>query len=1057
MTGSRRPHPRRGLSTITWAVMSGVLLSLVVILVGWFMEPEPTRDRRRHRQLDVTDLVTPEALTESERERASTSPESSNVKLEDGAWVQVADSDGRLQQQYSAERIDPLPDGWLQMTRPRAMIFLEGGKVVTLRGEHGLVNVPQQAIQSGTLEGDVVIRIFAPVDDQPVRIESSEPEVILRTDKAMFDNSLGEVRCDRAIRIDAEGASFAGIGLSMLLGEGERTIERLVVNESTEPIRVQRAITSNSTDQVSEPAVSPGSTSQEPVPAPASAPRFYQLELEKDVRIEEFASSNAPTPQRVVRGDQLTAIFSLDGQGFNGAASPSVTPSTAGESSAMSRGPLLAGMALGQSVDQDSAGSEELEEDTSLVLIHYTGRLVMLPAPESDMPRAADDVHIDITADTGRVEINDVASKAVIGCQALAYRSDKDLIELSGAPGRPLTVASPRLNLEGDRFRLSRREGSGRLSGPGSMWFSNARDSELTIDWTGGVDLKFMPGTEKLQQAIFAGAVRVDNEEFDLSADTLDVQFVRTEGDARDAIETILAKGTDSVPAIARRKSELGILEARMIDLALTRDKDGRTLPEILRAEGRVRAENAEQTLWAKALDVRFAPAPDRPKAKAVSAPERTDDAVDMGMVELDRVKAVDGVQVRLADGARVWADTLEGRGKERTLTLESRAGDLLLIRGNVIADQLRELRFNERDRKAVAGGPGRFRYFDEPIPMRDDGPLVAPDTFEMPPSMEATWGQRMEFDDLANEGAGAIELLGDVIVRNRPDVLEANDLDADRLLIDLARRTDIPIIDEVGNPPSKDQLTAFSGSRDMNVLTADGNARLESRSWSDPERTSEPELFRITGPFIRYDATTGEGQVKGAGQLLVNQVPDTSAGGQPAADRDGMGVAIGGDGTTRFTWKKKMQMRRQVADRFLVSMSDGVEVLHAGLRPEDTMTLSADLLEVLMKRPDPGTDSKEPASGRPSDSSLDLGGQAEILRVAGRGRVFVRTPEQDVECEVFEYDAENQIALLSARDGRLVTVLSKGAATPVRAESVTWDMRTGRIQITGAVGSGGR
>ena len=51
----------------------------------------------------------------------------------------------------------------------------------------------------------------------------------------------------------------------------------------------------------------------------------------------------------------------------------------------------------------------------------------------------------------------------------------------------------------------------------------------------------------------------------------------------------------------------------------------------------------------------------------------------------------------------------------------------------------------------------------------------------------------------------------------------------------------------------------------------------------------------------------------------------------------------------------------------------------------------------------------------------------------------------------------ENQIALLSARDGRLVTVLSKGAATPVRAESVTWDMRTGRIQITGAVGSGGR
>jgi hypothetical protein len=1055
MIGSRRTHPRRGLSTITWAVTFGVLLSLVVILLGWFMEPEPTRDRRRHRELDVTDLVTPEALTESERESATTSPESSNVKLEDGAWVQVADSDGRLQQQYSAERIDPLPDGWLEMTRPRAMIFLEGGKVITLRGEHGLVNVPQQAIQSGTLEGDVVIRIFAPVGDQPVRIESSDPEVILRTDKAMFDNSLGEVRCDRAIRIDAEGASFAGIGLSMLLGEGERTIERLVVNQATEPIRVQRAITSKSTDQPDQPAVSPGSTAQALEPSPAGAPRFYQLELEKDVRIEEFASTDATAPQRVVSGDQLSAIFSLDGQGLKGAVSPSGTPPVAGGSSAMSRGPLLAGLALGQSAEEDPEASEEFEEDTSLVLIHYTGRLVMLPAPESDMPRAADDVYIDITADTGRVEINDVASKAVIGCQALAYRSDKDLIELSGAPGRPLTVASPRLNLEGERFKLSRREGAGRLSGPGSMWFSNTRDSELTIDWTGGVDLDFMPGTEKLQQAVFAGAVRVDNEEFALSADSLDVRFARIEGDARDAIETILAKGTDSTPAIASRKSELGILEARMIDLSLTRDKDGRTLPEILRAEGRVRAENSEQTLWAKALDVRFAPAPDRPDAEVVSSTERTDDAVDMGMVELDRVQAIDGVQVRLADGARVWADTLEGRGKQRTLTLGSRAGDLLLIRGNVIADQLRELRFNERNRKAVAGGPGRFRYFDEPIPMPDDGPLVAPEVFEMLPSMEATWGHRMEFDDMANEGAGAIELLGDVIVRNRPDALEANDLDADRLRIDLARRTDIPIIDEVGNPPSKDQLTAFSGSRDMNVLTADGNARLESRIWSDPERSSEPELFRITGPFIRYDAATGEGQVKGAGQLLVNQVPDAGAGGESAVESDEMGVAIGGDGTTRFTWKKQMEMRHQVADRFLVTMSDGVEVLHAGLRPEDTMTLSADLLEVLMERPDP--ESEEPVPAGLADSSFDLGGQAEILRVAGRGRVFVRTPQQDVECEVFEYDAENQIALLSARDGRLVTVLSKGAATPVRAESVTWDMRTGRIQITGAVGAGSR
>ena len=283
MKSSRRPHPRRGLSTITWAVSFGVLLAVFVIVVGWLIEPEPTRDRRRHRQFEVTDLVTPEALTDSERQSASTSPENANVKLEDGAWVQVADASGRLEQQYSAERIDPLPDGWLEMSRPRAMIYLEGGKIITLRGENGLVNVPKQAIQSGTLEGDVVIRVFVPVDGQPVRIESSEPELILRTEKATYDNMLGEVRCDRSIRIDAEGVSFSGVGLSMLLGEGERTIERLVVNECNEPIRVRRVIDSESTSPNADPDVTASeSPDRSPAPAPGIAPRFYQLELEVD-------------------------------------------------------------------------------------------------------------------------------------------------------------------------------------------------------------------------------------------------------------------------------------------------------------------------------------------------------------------------------------------------------------------------------------------------------------------------------------------------------------------------------------------------------------------------------------------------------------------------------------------------------------------------------------------------------------------------------------------------------------------------------------------------------
>ena len=134
----------------------------------------------------------------------------SSSRMEPGSrWPMPA---GKLEQQYSAERIDPLPDGWLQMRRPRAMIYLAGGTHRDLaRRESGLVNVPQQAIESGTLTGDVVIRLFVPQGSQPIEDRHfSKPEVIVRTEEASFDNMLGEIRCNKSIRIDAEGVSFAG-------------------------------------------------------------------------------------------------------------------------------------------------------------------------------------------------------------------------------------------------------------------------------------------------------------------------------------------------------------------------------------------------------------------------------------------------------------------------------------------------------------------------------------------------------------------------------------------------------------------------------------------------------------------------------------------------------------------------------------------------------------------------------------------------------------------------------------------------------------------------------
>ena len=149
------------------------------------------------------------------------------------------------------------------------------------------------------------------------------------------------------------------------------------------------------------------------------------------------------------------------------------------------------------------------------------------------------------------------------------------------------------------------------------------------------------------------------------------------------------------------------------------------------------------------------------------------------------------------------------------------------------------------------------------------------------------------------------------------------------------------------------------------------------------------------------------------------------------------------------------MTMIRQVSDRFDITMNGDVEVLHAGLLPEDTMSMRADALEILVDRPI--TDPASVPEGSTGPDDLDLGGQVDILRITARSQVFVRTTGQDVETDVFDYDVSNGIARLAGRGGRPVTLLSRQSPTPVRADRMTWDMKTGRIQITGAQGAAGR
>jgi hypothetical protein len=655
-----------------------------------------------------------------------------------------------------------------------------------------------------------------------------------------------------------------------------------------------------------------------------------------------------------------------------------------------------------------------------------------------------------------------------------------------------MSVVNARMSLEGGRFRASLRSGEGRLEGPGRIAFSRgaARSvsmletvpllpphlaralvsadpralvspamspfagddpppirfdpaaQQLEITWEGGVDLRFAGEEDdaRLSSARFEKAVRVAGRQFELGSAVLEVAFAPG---GRDRIETIIADGG----TVVRRLGAEGGLRAERLELSLAEGSSGDALPRRLVARRAIEARDERQTVWTEDLVVTFrerAPAGGGADAETRSTREAAPGEADLGAIEVETVLAKGGVEVLLKEGARVFAESLEGDAARRRLRLTGE--DVAIVRTNVVADTLRDIRFDEAARSARSEGPGRFRVFRDPV-VAADGRVARPEPVARP-TMEATWTGSLEYGEIV-ESRGTVDIRGDVRMRSRPSPRTSDAVDADAVLL------------ELGVAPGTRPADAPDAARTLDHFIAKGGARLESRTWSDDARTGDPRVFRVAGEHVEYDLGTREGLVVGDGTILVNMPAPADA---PTVERAKGALALGADGTTRFRWKRRMALERLYDDVFRIAMETDVEMLHAGLRADDTLSMRCDRLEATVRRPLAAAGGKEGAStaGAPTGAATeergaDLGGPAELLGIRATGAVFIRTPEQDIECGDFEYSVETGLATLKATAGRTVTIAVRGQPTPIRAEEVRWDLRNGRLQVTRMAGSGGR
>ena len=1044
------PSPPRRSWRAPLAIGGAIAVAVAVLVVAWSLDRE-TEAPREPRSREIVDLVKPAPLTESEREGRREEGEDpwttpGAIELAEGGWVQVADESGRLSQQYAASRMDPLPDRWVKMTSPRAVFFSRDGRVTTLEGDQGTARIPEKALESGSLEGRVRIAIHRPVDGRPVDLARDAPWVTILADQADFDGAEGRIRCDEAVSIQSEEIDFAGEGMLLVLDASGRDLERLEVERATRPLVLRRKATAPKDVGTSDATAAPMPAPAEPAVPPEVAPdavapptpgdeapsgRFVRLVIERDVVIVRRAGEDRAT----IRADRLSAVFSLEGGGLDAIVDASVSPSTS-PSGPASPTAFLASSVLTSSVR--TAPQEPAVEGTPAspiaeeVAITFAGGLVLEPLAPRD-PRPLDERDVWVRLDGAPVEIEDARREARIRGARIDSISGPsgDRLDLVGGAD-PIRVDSPTLLLEAPAASWRSAEERAILAGPGMMELRPADEAQtppVRIDWREEVDLLLAPGGERLRRADFEGGVpggvQVRTEELRLSATRLVVDFVAPAGvtSGEDRLERLAAEGE----VVARRIGEPGGLEAERVLVELV-EVEGDTKPRRVLAMGGARAFDRRQVVHADSIEAIL----------LVAAPtESSTRAIDAG--GLERAVAEGSVVVGLEDGAWIFAERLEGDAVQGRLDLAG--GDLAIVRDGAVLDRMTTLLLRDEasSRSVEAPHAGRLRAVDDPLldPWRapEDAEdlatrLAAPPARPDPREdlrLALAWSESMRFEEAppaqrTGGDAARLDLRGGVIARSRGDAGADDRIAADRVEVFFAEARG-----EGG------AVAEPTGDLEPRRLEATGEAVLEARRRAEGAAAdAPPNLFRIAGPRLEYDLASGEGRVPGAGTLLVAEPGSTATG-------------VGRGGTSRFSWDGRLDLTRESATRSRLVLADDVELIHAPGAAGESVTLTADRMEVLVDRPEGAAITPETAVA-----------EATLVEVRGIGKVFVRSRERDVEGDAFEYDAEKGIATLTARPGRTVSVLARSAPGPTRAEKVTWNLRTGRIEIVGARGEGG-
>ncbi|MDG2201153.1 MAG: hypothetical protein P8K80_08235 [Phycisphaerales bacterium] len=1036
--------------TMAGVVGAVVLLGIVLLLDS----SRPNQADELVAETEVVDLVGPRRLNEHETASGGMLDPDIGLDLPAGGWVQIADGDGNLAQQYRCEHLDPnppeYPAHWIDMVKPQVELYLSNNRLVTITGDRAVAYAPSRALETGRITGNVRINLYEPVDGAIAQPSLHPPDMEMRTSRAEFDNFLGKILCDDRIDLTTSTETMVGHDLQILLNSQADRIEFLTLAHldyllmQPEQDAVSLKIDPEWPPRTTVPrprlttgsnrAIRPVHAQVQPATPDTSDTVFYTMTLHENIRILQGDIRDG----KVVTGDDLHITFSMESNSLsNQARDPNLDPVPMAR--AMSWPQWLTWMTIANS-SAPVPGPDD-------ILLTCDGGVSMIPLEDTDArPASPEETQAELVGNP--VYILDSAKLTEITCRRVFYHSLADRFDLVADEGGEVLVKDNRLRARGTHLWISPENGQGGFIDAGvvSMLSDEPSPSQAT--------------TAPLQATTTAAVLTTANEPLAIREETpeaespqtelditwtggVDLSFEPTENSDQPLLKQIIFNGDVDVQSVD------GVISCQQLKMQFDKNEQGKAVPSRMTAVQQVMARNDDQTIWADDLDVTFAQAPEDEQKPADTS---TDSESLIGSnTRVQDVFAKGDVQVLLADGARAFADNLQADAAQETVELTGK--DVVIARDDMLIDHGREVTLRRKDGTAHWEGPGQARLLTRPLELQSETRIERPQVPSRrkgdPPTvtMRARWNESMDYDSEFNDGAGEIKLSGGVSVIAQPTPEERNQLDGRTLILQFAHAPD-----ERGAPASRTKSpspfdASGSTSRVLENLIARGDAKLEQRAWQTPDREGEPRIFYISAKHLTWNDIKEEAEVIGNGELVIR---DPFTGEEPDPDQE-RGL-FKGPGTSRFVWTRRLDMERDADGGFDMSMEGKVEGIYRGATEEDVASITADRIEA---RTSPTADPRKEQQRNPNESVLDLGDDMDIDRLLAHGQVYIATPRRRVDCNHFDYNVGTGLAKVSAMEGRTVSILTEGSPTPVRAGSVLWNMDPAidTITITGARG----